>query len=186
MAAYPSKTTAHLPNPAPSGPVPSSPSGYRTIRRLQSAHSLSSTAALNGPSLISLQRQQQQQQRTKGSSNRDLTGLVAPPVPPLPAHGRSRSNSDAPAGSIFVDGTSPRRNPPVKKSTLPGKNNSEQVTLDSLIRDGPHSGDIAAALRDMRYLILTDGVLSDGDGMVSHDRSHREGMVSALTIVFPV
>lgn len=169
MSTSPTKASQpHLPPPVPTSTVaPSSPRGFRTIRRLQSAHALTSTASSsNAPSLISLQRQQQQQ-RNNPSGHKDLSSQGPPPVPTLPSHGRSRSNSDAPVGSVFNNGPVSRRNPLAKKTNAPSTIATKHVTLDSLIRDGPPNGEISTALRDMRYIVLTDGVLSDSDGMVS-------------------
>ena len=177
MASSPSKSKfPHLPPQSSNASLPpSAPQGHRSIRRLQSAHALSSTTnSSNSPSLITLQRQQQQQQqgqhppqqRSQTGSQKDREWNSAPPVPRVPSHGRSRSNSDAVVLSMSEHGSSPRRNAVAKRIVGAGSSGSRQATLDGLLRDGPFNGDLKTGLRDMRYLVLTDGVLSDNDGMV--------------------
>ncbi|KAI9804006.1 MAG: hypothetical protein M1833_000287 [Piccolia ochrophora] len=171
MSTSPSKrTTPHL---APSNITststlpPSSPRTNRSLRRLQSAHSLSSQAAAgsNSPSLISQQRQQQQ--RNLSFAHKDFPSTDIPPVPRLASHGRSRSNSDAAVTSISHHGPTTRRNAAAKRIVTPALGVTKDVSLDTLVRQGPPDRDVAAALRDMRHCVLTDGIQSDSDGMSS-------------------
>lgn len=142
---------------------PSSPRAHRTIRRLQSAQTLSSNSpSANSPSLISQQRQQQQ---------RHVSGIYRDPLPAqqlstsaAQSHHRSRSNSDAAVTSVSNSGPGQRRNAAAKKIIAPALSTKQQ--LEVLIRDGPPRGDIAGGLRDLRYYVLSDGVESDHDGMV--------------------
>ena len=160
----PSKN-AHPIQPASNAQQLSSPRTARTLRKLQSAHQLSSHYASqnNNPSLISQQRQQQ---------HRNPSASLAPP-PPVPSLRRSHSynrllaNPGTPAtASIPLQnvtgqlpsakrGKSPRR----PATTLHPKDQ-----LKALVASGPKN-DIPASLRDMRYLILGDGVDADNDGM---------------------
>lgn len=151
ITSSPHKFNSHLPSSTSAAPAQGSP---RRLRKLQSAHQLSSNyAALNAPSLISQQRQQQQR-NTSISQNTSI-----PPVPALPSpqkHSRARSNSDVPSPYA---GPSPRRNP------IPKKKDDPKDDLKSLMRRGP-KGDLLGALSQLRHLILIDGLESDTDGMV--------------------
>ncbi|KAI9845807.1 MAG: hypothetical protein M1837_004487 [Sclerophora amabilis] len=158
-------------DPSPNAP-PQSPRTRRTIRKLQSAHNLSSNSpSANPPSLISQQRQQlqqlQQQHRT-GVSSIPKDPASHSPVPQLhSAHGRSRSNSDAAVHAVSQSGSAVRRHALAKKVVAPAVSATRRLTLDGLVRDGPLGGDITNAYKEMRYLVLTDGVSSDTDGMSS-------------------
>ncbi|KAI9813141.1 MAG: hypothetical protein M1827_004362 [Pycnora praestabilis] len=144
---------------------PPSPRTHRTIRRLQSAQTLSSNPPTsNTPSLISQQRQHQQ--RTISSTHKDPQSSHPPPVPSLPSHNRSRSNSDAAVASISSAGPPARRTALTRKIVGPAAV-GKSTTLDALLRDGPSGGDVAGGLRELRYLVLADGVTSDSDGMSS-------------------
>ncbi|KAI9748540.1 MAG: hypothetical protein M4579_007197, partial [Chaenotheca gracillima] len=163
----------HLPPPQepPSSRPQQSPRAARTIRKLQSAHNLSSAAAAtpNPPSLIAQHRQQllrlQQQHRTGADfSPKDFS--LQPPAGLEPVkHGRSRSNSDAAINRVSQDGPAARHTTGKKPVTPVGTSTGRRMTLDGLLRDGPLEGDRDGAVREMRYRVLTDGVISDSDGM---------------------
>ena len=138
----------------------SSPRTAGRLRKLQSAHQLSSQYnASNGPSLISQQRQQQQ---------RNTSTSQAPPVPSIPLqhspqrHNRTRSNSDAAVPSFAKPTTSPKRPTVTRKPTLPKDAKHE---LEVLMRQGPKD-DVPLALQNLRHWILCDGMDADSDGMV--------------------
>lgn len=151
MKNSPHRNAPHLPASTSAAPAQGSP---RRLRKLQSAHQLSSNySSLNGPSLISQQRQQQQ----RNTSAAHIPSI--PPVPALPSpqkHSRARSNSDVP--SPFA-GPSPRRN------MVPKKKDDPKDELKSLMRRGP-KGEVLGALDELRHLILVDGLEADTDGMV--------------------
>ena len=152
----PHKHTPYIPSTAAAASSQGSP---RRLRKLQSAHQLSSNYnSSNAPSLISQQRQQQQR-NTNASSN-----TTVPPVPSLPhpqKSSRPRSNSDVP---------SPRPPPQPSKQRIPitRKKEDPKDELKSLLRRGP-KGDVINALQDLRHLILVDGLDADADGMVRKD-----------------
>lgn len=152
----PSKNASHLPPTSNGTQQLSSPRSAGRLRKLQSAHQLSANyAALNGPSLISQQRQQQQ--RNTGTSHNSSI----PPVPALPSpqkHSRARSNSDIP--SPATAGPSLRR-----LNVAPKKPIDPRDELKTLIRHGPR-GNVPDALQSLRHWILIDGLEADTDGMV--------------------
>ena len=136
---------------------PRSPGG---LRKLKSAHQLSSQYVnASGPSLISQQRQQQQ---------RKATAPLTPPVPPIPAQhspqrqSRTRSNSDANLSHVGKPLGSPTRPAASKKPTV---YKDAKYELESLIKNGPRS-DVPLALQNLRHWILCDGMNADSDGMV--------------------
>ena len=155
MASSPSK---HL-QPGQSQ-QPASPRSPGRLRKLQSAHQLSSHYAnSSGPSLISQQRHQQQ---------RNVSALQAPPVPPIPPQhspqrqNRTRSNSDNnPADPVKL--TASPRKPIFTKKTPVAKDARHE--LESLIRQGPKDN-VSLGLQNLRHWILCDGIVADHDGMV--------------------
>ncbi|KAL8672504.1 MAG: hypothetical protein Q9168_003042 [Polycauliona sp. 1 TL-2023] len=157
MTNSPIKQTPHL---APAIPTPSehqlrSPKSSRGLRKLQSAHQLSSNyAALNAPSLIS---QQRQQQRNTSSSHNNQ----APPLPSLSSHNRTRSNSDAVVPNAASTALAAKRTAATRKTT-PNQNPREE--LEALVRQGPQ-GDVPTELSRLRHLVLCEGLYADGDGM---------------------
>ena len=169
MTSSPTKHIPHMPPPN-SAATPhqlGSPRSTPRLRKLQSAHALSSNyTAIHGPSLISQQRQQQRNVST--SQNLSSSQTSQTPMPqnvPLSlahAHNRARSNSDL-LGSLNALAT-PRRNPPAKKTPtfLPPTNARE---IESIVRQGPQ-GELLSKLDRLRHLILVDGLESDSDGMV--------------------
>lgn len=167
MASSPSKHGPHMPASASTTHLVSSPRSTRTLRKLQSAHALSSNyAALNSPSLIS---QQRQQQRNTSSSQSSALQQI-PPLPPLNSHHRTRSNSDAIVPSYSNAGTAPARRNAMPKKALVTQTPKDE--LETLVRQGPR-GDIPAGLQRLRHLILCDGLDADNDGMVSSPFSWR-------------
>ncbi|KAI9803480.1 MAG: hypothetical protein M1825_001823 [Sarcosagium campestre] len=179
MSTSPSKhRVPHFPPPISnanpnSASSPSSPQTNR-LRRLQSAHALTSHSSVsNQPSLISQQRlqqhqlqQQQHHQRTfhVSPSKESLFSAEAPPVPRLTSHGRTRSNSDVSlTTSRSILSPTTKRTLAAKKASGPLL--SRDSSLELLLTEGPDLGDVATSLRYMRYKILTDGVSSDSDGM---------------------
>ena len=164
MTSSPAKNGPQIPSPTSTGHQLSSPRGTRTLRKLQSAHQLSSNYnALNAPSLISQQRQQQQR-NPSSSQNSSL-----PPVPAIPAHHspqklnhhRTRSNSDAIMPTDHIPAPITRRTAPTKRQGL----GSAKDELRTLIGRGP-KGDIDTSLQRLRNLILEDAIETDNDGMV--------------------
>ena len=147
----PHKNTPHYSPSTAAAPSQGSP---RRLRKLQSAHQLSSNyTTLNAPSLISQQRQQQQ----RNPSISQNTSI--PPVPALPSppkQNRPRSNSDVP---------SPRVGPSPRRAAIPKKKEDPKDQLKSLLRHSPR-GNVSEALDDLRHLILIDGLEADSDGMV--------------------
>lgn len=165
MTSSPAKNGPHIPSPTSTGHRLSSPRSTRTLRKLQSAHQLSSNYnALNAPSLISQQRQQQQ--RTPSSSQ----SSTLPPVPSISAHHspqktahhRTRSNSDAVMPSDHNSALITRRTAPLKKQSSA----TTKDELRALITRGPR-GDIDNSLQRLRSLIIDNGIETDNDGMVS-------------------
>ncbi len=158
MTSSPSKNASHLP-PSSTGAQLGSPRSLGRLRQQKSAHQLSSNyAALNGPSLISQQRQLQQ----RITSISQTTSIPPPPVPAIPSpqkHIRARSNSDAVVPNPVNVG------PSLKRIQVPKKVVDPKDELRSLIRHGPRS-DVPDALQSLRHWILVDGLEADNDGMV--------------------
>lgn len=173
MANSPSRHAPHMPPASASTThLLSSPRSTRTLRKLQSAHALSSNyAALNAPSLISQQRQQQ-----RNISSSQTPGL--PEIPSLPqsrSHQRTRSNSDAVVPNFSNNGVAPtKRNAFPKKTAI---HQSPKDELELLVRQGPR-GDVPTGLQHLRHLILCDGLEADGDGMVSLQTRHNTQLPS--------
>ncbi|KFY21507.1 hypothetical protein V493_07350 [Pseudogymnoascus sp. VKM F-4281 (FW-2241)] len=139
------------PTSIPSIQAPPSPRTHRTLRRLNSAHTLGS----NKPSLIS---QQRLQQTTLNQSPRPKD---QPSLPTTHVHQRTRSNSDVTTVSTQGTGLPSRKQVSAKKPT-----GTETFSLDRLIREGPDR-DLTGALDSTRLKILDQGIKSDSDGMAS-------------------
>ena len=158
MTSSPSKNASHLPTSS-TGAQLGSPRSLGRLRQQKSAHQLSSNyASLNGPSLISQQRQLQQ----RITSISQTTSIPPPPVPAIPSpqkHSRARSNSDAVVPNPVNVG------PSLKRIQVPKKVVDPKDELRSLIRHGPRS-DVPDALQSLRHWILVDGLEADNDGMV--------------------
>lgn len=186
MANSPVKNAPHLAQPTTSVTTqPSTPRNTRTIRRLQSAQALSSSfASSNTPSLTSQQRQQQQQQHRNNSNGHKEFGLLAQ-LNALAAkdHHRSRSNSDDALTSFSHLSPMLKKPAMAKKSTAP--NSSVKSQLESLVKAGP-KGDLVGNLDELRYLVLTDAVDADIDGMVKNKSGvdGRELIVRSLLFVY--
>lgn len=153
-----SSSTTHLRDPN----LLASPRTNRTLRKLQSAHALSSNySSLNGSSLISQQRQQQQRNPV---SSQNSAPLQNPPVPPPSSHHRTRSNSDALIACFSNSTNAPTRRNAIAKKTVSAQTPKDE--LEVLVRQGPR-GDVLIGLQRLRHLILCDGLDADSDGMVS-------------------
>lgn len=161
MANSPSRNGQQMPPSVSTTHLLCSPRSSRTLRKLQSAHALSSNyAALSAPSLISQQRQQQR----NTSSSQSPGPPQIPPLPSQPSHHRTRSNSDAIVPSYSHAGA-----PPARRNVLPKKaiiTLTPKDELETLVRQGPR-GDVPTGLQRLRHLILCDGLDADNDGMVS-------------------
>ena len=162
MTSSPARNNPSIPLPTTITHHLSSPRSTRTLRKLQSAHQLSSNYnAFNTPSLISQQRQQQQQQRNTSMSQK----ADVPPVPSIPthhspskpAHHRTRSNSDA------VNLGEIRPLPGVRRAVAPRRKPKDE--LKSLMTHGPQD-DMEVSLQHMRRLILEGGMDAEHDGTV--------------------
>ena len=153
---------------------PPSPGTHRTLRRLQSAHSLGAKAAAQ-PSLISQQRLQLQQQQFQR-----LQPIQQKPPSPPRRHAsinrspqRGRANSDAPPIPTQLSAmamTATRRSALSKRSLA-----ADSMSLERLLRDGPPNDDVDGALESARLKILDQGIRSDSDGMVSISTGHVVG-----------
>lgn len=153
-----SASTTHLRDPH----LLASPRTTRTLRKLQSAHALSSNySSLNGSSLISQQRQQLQRNPVSSHSS---TPQQNPPIPSSSSHHRTRSNSDALVTSFSNSTSAPTRRNAVAKKAVSAQTPKDE--LEALVRQGPR-GDVPAGLQRLRHLILCDGLDADSDGMVS-------------------
>ncbi|KAK4153390.1 rab-GTPase-TBC domain-containing protein [Chaetomidium leptoderma] len=154
---------------------PPSPGPHRTLRRLQSAHSLGAKAAAAAqPSLISQQRLQLQHQQQFQNLNQHLQRHPPAPVRRHASTNRSpqrgRSNSDAPPipnaaqfnTAAMTAATATRRSALSKRSLA-----ADAMSLERLLREGPPSGDVEGALESARLKILDQGIRSDSDGMSS-------------------
>ena len=131
---------------------PPSPRAHRSLRRLQSAHTLGQHSNNHPPPPPSLIAKQHALQKT----------TIPSLPPPHPTHlTRGRSNSDASNMSQPTQATPLRRPLFVKRPT------ADTLSLDRLIRDGPPDGDLQGALQSTRMKILDQGIKSDTDGMVS-------------------
>lgn len=164
-------------------PPPPSPGSHRTLRRLQSAHSLGAKAA-SQPSLISQQRFHQLQHqhlpahRLQLSEHPQLQHPLQQQVYPPPRRNansnnntsrspqRARASSDAPFLPILIPQqvgamTAVRRSALSKRSLA-----ADAMSLERLLRDGPPNGDVEGALESTRLKILDQGIKADSDGMV--------------------
>lgn len=190
----------HLPPPSPAAgnetatlSVGGTLNGQRSLRRLQSAHSLGAKA-LPQPSLISQQRlqlQQQQQQHQEPQhqgqpqsqprrqpqqqpqhQHRLLPGQPSPHTRHASFNYRStpqrgRANSDAPPVPIPL-GQQYSTMAATNRRAMRGTSSSTASTmsLEKLLREGPPNGDVDTALESTRLKILDQGVKCDSDGMV--------------------
>ncbi|MCJ1438757.1 hypothetical protein MMC27_008147 [Xylographa pallens] len=159
----------HVPNLLPPAPTSTpahltSPRSTRTLRKLQSAHALSSnyTAAGNAPSLISQQRQLQHHKSAvlRDSGPPPAPVLAAPPQGQL--RSRMRADSESAAAEMSIGAGASRRTAMAKKINGEDKNAKEE--LEALVRQGP-KGDLSGSLASLRRSVLLDGLVADSDGM---------------------
>ncbi|EYE93603.1 TBC-domain-containing protein [Aspergillus ruber CBS 135680] len=156
-------TQAQLNLAALASPSPS-PQTMRSLRKIQSHHTLSSntssdlqsitSAANTDESSIATQQHhhQQQHQRQLASPARIRT------------HGRGRSNSDT--GSREATLTVPKKRRPARKT---GSGiGVKRSLLESYLRDGPLDGNLAEGMQELRYLVLSTRVEADVDGMSTY------------------
>ncbi|KAL2014951.1 hypothetical protein VTK56DRAFT_6732 [Thermocarpiscus australiensis] len=152
---------------------PPSPGIHRTLRRLQSAHSLGAKAATHQPSLISQQRLQLQRQQLQHLHlHQQQKVLYKPPSSTPRRHAsinrspqRGRASSDAPNLHHFgtMSTMIATRRPALSKRSVA----ADAMSLDRLLREGPPNGDVEGALESTRLKILDQGIRSDSDGMSS-------------------
>jgi cell cycle arrest protein BUB2 len=136
--------------------APSSPRTMRTLRKIQSHQILSSKpSAFSGPT--------SQLSTPRSSANAEELAQQAQLDSPvrLRTHRRARSNSDAGSGD----------RPILQTQKRPGRKTGsgfgiKRSVLESLLRDGPQTGDVDDGLKELRYLVLSTRVEADGDGMV--------------------
>ena len=159
-AAMTSSPTKNAQLSTTSGLLPTSPRSPGKLRKLQSAHQLSSHyTGSSGPSLISQQRQQQQ---------RNASAFDTPPVPTIPPQHspqrqvRTRSNSDLALNNATKPAGSPKKPAIPKRTPIP---KDARYELESLIRQGPKDN-VPLALQNLRHWVLCDGINADSDGMV--------------------
>lgn len=144
----PALHTAHL-------QPPPSPRTHRALRRLQSAHALGASRALNQPSLISQQRRDLDRSSSP-TSHRDSASR---------SPHRARANSDAsppPVHPMASAAASGAKRSALKKPVF----SHGHLTLQQIIRDGPNDGDYVGALESARWKVVDEGIKSAEDGMV--------------------
>ncbi|KFA66261.1 hypothetical protein S40285_01896 [Stachybotrys chlorohalonatus IBT 40285] len=132
--------------------APSSPRTQRTLRRLQSAHTLGARAAIAPqPSLISQQRRAEQ----RNPSPTRVSALNRSPQ-------RGRANSDATPPLLHqINNLSAARRSGLKKPVF----SHGHLSLQQIIREGPTDGDFLGALESARWKVADEGVNSAEDGM---------------------
>lgn len=129
-----------------------SPRTMRGLRKIQSHQILSShpPSAHHPPS---------------GRLSAGAEELAQPPQLDSPVRLRSqrraRSNSDASSREAPAIGTQKRS----ARKTGSGFGIKRSV-LETLLRDGPHQGNLQEGLQELRYLVLSTRVEADADGMV--------------------
>ncbi|KAG8526973.1 uncharacterized protein KY384_008402 [Bacidia gigantensis] len=137
-----------------------SPRSPGRLRKLQSAHQLSThfASGTNGPSLITQQRQQQQ---------RNASISQNPPVPAIPPQyspqksARTRSNSETDTSGLPKPVAPPKR---LGVSHKAPTFKSDKEELEWKIRHGPQ-GSLSHARKDLGDLILRGALEADRDGM---------------------
>ncbi|CAH0028672.1 unnamed protein product [Clonostachys rhizophaga] len=132
---------------------PPSPRTHRTLRRLQSAHTLGS--ANRGSifsahaSLISQQRQDQQQRNASPTRSSNVIQRV-------------RANSDATSPMVHqMNAVTAAKRAGVNKPVF----SHGHLSLQQILRDGPNDGDYVGALESARWKVIDEGVKSAEDGM---------------------
>ena len=183
-------TSSHLfhnPGHAELAP-PASPRTHRTLRRLQSAHTLgaSNTRVANQSSLVSQQRREQQ--RSASPTRHRAPSTDAPP--PANSHNikvsdgsnplnlsptkvrttasghrspqRGRANSDATAPLVHqMNAVTAAKRMGTKKPVF----SHGHLSLQQIIKDGPTDGDYNGALESARWKVVDEGIKSAEDGM---------------------
>ena len=175
--------------------APPSPRTQRTLRRLQSAHTLGASynRGLNQPSLISQQRRDQQRNASPtrsgvpgvlgGNVRGDTTSDNSTPLPNLLSNPMSLNPTNRPGGGTAQ--RLPQRGRANSDVVSPLIHQTNTVTtakrsgvrkpvfshghlsLQQIIRDGPTDGDFNGALESARWKVADEGVKSAEDGMVS-------------------
>lgn len=176
-----SKPHLQFNHPALGAPLP--PQSPRTLRKFQSHQQLSS----NSPSLIAQQRQQLQRNANAAGirGNSDEIPHYEQHTPAstaaMPSHGRSRSNSDV---AISSRSSLPgHRQSGSGRKFRPSLGASKRSTLDNLLRDGPPNGNVEEGLQELRYLVLSNCVDSDSDGMVRFPSQCFETKIYTLRLL---
>lgn len=154
----PSKNAHSFAPPAALQPNP--PRAGRTLRKLQSAQTLSSNyTASSASSNVLNQRQSQPKSAHPLIPNR----ILPPNEPPLRLAPRPRANSDVSIGSLFATDATIRPNVMARRPIQPQLTARDQ--LETLVEQGPGQN-VTGSLARLRHLILTDGLYADGDGLV--------------------
>ena len=133
------------------GPAP--PRTMRTLRKYQSHQTLSSR---NNPS----QTHQRSARLSGGPEELSRLTQLDPSRRPHGPHRRTRSNSDAGPNEPAQQ---TQRRPARRTGSGFGVKKS---VLESLLRDGPQNGNIMEGLQELRYLVLSNRLDADADGMV--------------------
>ncbi|WEW58766.1 CDC16 protein [Emydomyces testavorans] len=146
-------------------PLPnvSTPPSGRTLRKFQSHQNLSSKVQLL--STHSRQHSHRNSLYPRDKTEQDGNQSQAQAIS-TPAHGRHRSNSDVTSPTAVRNLAHKPRSSARKSGSLgfPGRRSG----LEILLRDGPRGNNLATALEELRYLILSSRVDADGDGMSPH------------------
>ncbi|KAL2374940.1 hypothetical protein RJ035_002192 [Blastomyces gilchristii] len=162
--------------PPPSGAPPSSQT-TRTLRRYQSHQSLSSHSPTFPPQPRPPLHRNTASHRERTEENAASQNMQ-PYVPMTRTRARTRSNSDVTANSLAAfqqqhqqyHDHEHHQPQPHKRPTGGRKSGSlglqgKRSGLDALLREGPPEDSIASGLQDLRYLVLSNRVDSDSDGM---------------------
>lgn len=130
-----------------------SPRTMRTLRKIQSHQVLSSsTSGSHAPD-----SRHSNARTSAGSEDFSLTDSPRS----VRTHRRARSNSDA--GSREAAAKQTLKRPARKTGSGFGIKRS---VLETVLRDGPQSGNTLEGLEELRYLVLSTRVEADADGMV--------------------
>ncbi|KAI1173869.1 rab-GTPase-TBC domain-containing protein [Nemania sp. FL0916] len=173
--------------------APLTPRTQRTLRKLQSAHNLGAASRIGGPSVLTATSTSTStstatsittataltQQKLREAHSRDISPTRRQ-AQQAHAHAhalnrspqRHRANSDASGNpnppSLRAVGSSSALHTHTRRAVLSRTPSAaDSLSLDRLVRDGPHDNDVAAALTTMRFKVLDQGIKSDIDGMSS-------------------
>ncbi|KGY14795.1 hypothetical protein PABG_12289 [Paracoccidioides brasiliensis Pb03] len=152
---------------------PTSPQVVRTLRRFQSHQSLTSNTSTFPPNPRQPLQRNPASYRDRPEENAERQNNTEAPT--FLTRTRTRSNSDVTSNSIaavqqhqqYQQQQNHRRPAGGRKSGSLGFV-GRRSSLDILLRDGPSVDGMAASLQDLRYLVLSNRVDSDGDGMSPH------------------